>query len=94
MATSAGYKSSITFPISTTAWKRVATYISRNMVHSTKTLPNTMKGDTEAIGFVLKCLKENNLFDLDRDKQLLESFSTVFTSILQMMQSMLREQLK
>ena len=42
-----------------------------------------MKQDTEAIGFVLKWLKENNLFNLDRDKQLqlLASFSTVFTSI-------------
>jgi len=39
-----------------------------------------MKRDTEGIGLVLKWLEENNPFDLDRDKQLLISFSTGFTS--------------
>ena len=41
---------------------------------------NTMKWDTEAIGFVLECLEQNNPFDLDHYKQLLKSFSTGFTS--------------
>ena len=39
-----------------------------------------MKRDAEAIGPVLKWLEENNPFDLDRDKQLLVSFSTGFAS--------------
>jgi len=38
-----------------------------------------MKQDSEGIELVLKWL-ENNPFDLDRDKQLLISFSTGFTS--------------
>ena len=43
-------------------------------------LKTQIKRDTEAIGFVLKWLEENNPFDFDRDKQLLVSFSTGFTS--------------
>jgi len=39
-----------------------------------------MKQDSEGIELVLKWLEENNPFDLDRDKQLLISFSTGFTS--------------
>jgi len=39
-----------------------------------------MRRGTEAICLVLKWIDENNSFDLDRDKQLLISFSTGFTS--------------
>ncbi|XP_014680947.1 PREDICTED: uncharacterized protein LOC106820867 [Priapulus caudatus] len=39
-----------------------------------------MKRDAEAIGLALKWVEENNPFDPDRDKQLLVSFSTGFTS--------------
>ena len=39
-----------------------------------------MKRDAEAIVLVLKWFEENNPFDKDRDKKLLVSFSTGFTS--------------
>ncbi|KAM6992309.1 uncharacterized protein LKV04_008361 [Tautogolabrus adspersus] len=39
-----------------------------------------MKRDTEAVELTLKWFEENNPFDQDRDKQLLVSFSTGFTS--------------
>ena len=39
-----------------------------------------MKRDAETIGLALKWFEENNHFDHDRDKQLLVSFSTGFTS--------------
>jgi len=39
-----------------------------------------MKRDAEAVALALSWLDENNPFDHDRDKQLLVSFSTGFTS--------------
>ncbi len=39
-----------------------------------------MKRDAEAIGLAFKWFEENNPFDQDRDKKLLVSFSTGFTS--------------
>ena len=39
-----------------------------------------MKRDAEAIALALKLFEENNPFDHDRDRQLLVSFSTGFTS--------------
>jgi len=38
-----------------------------------------MKRDTEAISLVLKWIDKNNLFDLDRDKQLLISLLALHT---------------
>jgi len=40
-----------------------------------------MKRDADAVALALTWLEENNPFDHDRDKQLLVSFSTGFTSI-------------
>ena len=45
-----------------------------------KDLSTRMKRDAEAVGLVLKWFEENDPFDHGRDKQLLVSFSTGFTS--------------